>query len=120
MMTNEAIAKQLKSVYQTKETCAPIADVMETKTIQTAYDIQEINTKKWIVEGRKVVGCKIGLTSPAVQKLLGVDQPDFGVLYDDMIYLDGQEINMDLLIQPKVEAEIAIVLKSDLSKEKHI
>jgi 2-keto-4-pentenoate hydratase len=118
-MTNQEIADTIYRVYETKNPCSPIIDSMEEKSVEDAYKIQEINTNRWLEEGKQIVGRKIGLTSPAVQKQLGVDQPDFGILFSDMTYGSNEIINFSKLVQPKAEAEIAIVLKNDLNKSKH-
>ncbi|MCF8373932.1 MAG: fumarylacetoacetate hydrolase family protein [Bacteroidales bacterium] len=115
----QEIADILYGVYESKTPCGPIADFMESKSIEEAYKIQDINTNRWISEGRTITGRKIGLTSPAVQKQLGVDQPDFGILFADMAYNSGETVDYSKLVQPKAEAEIALVLKKDLNKSKH-
>lgn len=102
---------QRRSIFRVSETHG-IAGLAQ------AYQVAEINTKARLAEpGRRVVGLKVGLTSRAVQQQLGVDQPDFGVLFDDMEHLDGDAIPMARLIQPKVEAEVALVVGADLAGE---
>ena len=80
----------------------------------TAYAIQSTNTDHWIAAGRRMVGRKIGLTAKAVQAQLGVDQPDYGVLFDDMAVPDGGTLDPARTLQPKAEAEVALVLARDL------
>lgn len=79
-----------------------------------AYAIQRINRDRRQRGGDRVVGRKIGLTSRAVQQQLGVDAPDYGNLWARGAYGDGDEVRLDSLIQPKVEAEVALVLGRDL------
>ena len=89
---------------------APIRRECESATIEDAYAIQSANTERWVRDGRVVVGAKTGLTSKAVQKQLGVSQPDFGILFADMAVEDGAVIEPGRLLQPKVEAEVAFVM----------
>ena len=84
-------------------------------TIEHAYAIQQVLTTRRLAAGERLIGKKIGVTSQAVMTMLGVDQPDFGVLTDAMQYRDGSPIAMSGLIQPKAETEIAFRLKHDLN-----
>jgi 2-keto-4-pentenoate hydratase len=92
----------------------PVRDVLGRSDIGLAYEVQNVLTSARLARGAQVVGRKIGLTSPAVQRQLGVDQPDFGVLFDDMALRSGCEVDVSTLIAPKVEAEVAFVLSADL------
>ena len=85
-----------------------------TLTAEDAYGIQLANVKKRQAGGEKIAGMKVGLTAKAIQKMLGVDQPDFGHLFASMRVEDGGEIAASDLIQPRAEAEIGIILKSPL------
>lgn len=95
----------------------PIRDRLAAGDLDAAYAIQELNTQRCLKAGRRLVGRKIGLTSLAVQKQLNVDQPDYGMLFADMAMPDGLEIPVGLLMQAKVEAEIAFVMGRDLDTD---
>lgn len=111
------IAQRLRAAYRTGEPVAPIRDLLGTGDVDAAYAIQELSTENWLAAGRRLVGRKIGLTSVAVQKQLGVDQPDFGMLFADMAVCDGEPVAQGRVLQAKVEAEIAFVLERDLTME---
>ena len=125
-MTTTSI-EELAALLATAEADrAPVPPIRETVTasgakdlIAAAYAIQNLNVQRRVAEGGRVVGRKIGLTSLAVQKQLGVDSPDFGTLFADMAFGDAEEIPLVRTLQPKVEAEVALILECDLSFEKH-
>ncbi len=109
----EEAAQLLRAAYSSGA-IAPLRDYLAPTDAAAAYTVQEINTRLWEAEGRRIVGRKAGLTAKAVQQQLGVDQPDFGVLFDDMRVDDGGTLDPAKCLQPKAEAEIAFVLGSDL------
>ncbi|WP_439664334.1 2-keto-4-pentenoate hydratase [Lentzea sp. HUAS TT2] len=106
-------AERLATAAREKVPCAPVRDLIGEAE---AYAVQQHNVARRVADGAVVVGRKIGLTSPAVQRQLGVDRPDFGVLLDDMAYEDGDELPVSGLLQPKIEAELAFVLRADLTE----
>lgn len=112
-MAYETAARRLRDAYA-GEGVAPLRDLLEPTDADGAYAVQTINTRFWESQGRRIVGRKAGLTAKAVQAQLGVDQPDFGVLFDDMRIADGGNLDPARTIQPKAEAEIAFVLGADL------
>jgi 2-keto-4-pentenoate hydratase len=109
----EALAAALRDAYAGTP-ILPLREHLPAGDVDAAYAVQEANTSYWEAEGRRVVGCKIGLTSPVVQKQLGVDRPDFGVLFADMAVGEGEPIAVGRVLQPKIEAEIALILEKDL------
>ena len=116
-----ALSLAAEALYESRSSRVPIAPISRTfgiTDVQDAYAVASLNTIRHQAAGHRVVGKKVGLTSVAVQKQLGVDQPDFGVLFNDMEYLNGQDIPFDRLLQPKVEAEVAFVVAKDLSEAK--
>ena len=115
MTDHAAIARRLRDAY-TAGPVPPLRDALEPTDAAGAYAVQRINTDHWQQAGRRIVGRKIGLTAKAVQAQLGVDQPDYGVLFDDMAVENGGSLAASRTIQPKAEAEIALVLGRDLFK----
>lgn len=119
-MSTQQLAEAAATLRQATASGTFIAPLRETYShldAQGAYAIQRLNVEARLREGRRIVGCKIGLTSRAVQAQLGVDQPDFGVLFDDMGYGHAEPVPARVLHQPKVEAEIAFVMGRDLPGE---
>ncbi|WP_391557452.1 2-keto-4-pentenoate hydratase [Robertmurraya sp.] len=92
----------------------PLTILDPSLSVTEAYHIQLENIQMKVEQGQKIIGKKIGLTSLAMQKLLGVDEPDYGHLLDSMEVTNGGRISIEKVLQPKVEAELAFVLKKDL------
>ncbi len=116
----EAAAEALWAASSSGVPCGPVRDVLGTTTdLEAAYAVQRINLERAIAGGRRVSGRKIGLTSAAVQEQLGVDQPDYGTLFVDMEVADGVDLDGSRLLQPRAEAEVALVLERDLDREEH-
>jgi 2-keto-4-pentenoate hydratase len=107
-------ARALREAEASKVPCPPLRETFPALDVDLAYRVQAENTRLALGERGRVVGRKIGLTSKAVQAQLGVSQPDFGTLRADMCAGDGEEIAWGRLMQPKAEAEIAVVLGRDL------
>ena len=110
----QAVAARLRKAEETGVAIAPIRDDIAAGGVEAAYAVQKANTAHHLKKGRRLVGRKIGLTSKSVQKQLGVDSPDFGMLFADMALYDGEEVALGRVLQPKAEAEVALVLERDL------
>jgi 2-keto-4-pentenoate hydratase len=108
--------QKILDAYETGKPIAPVRD--RIRGVSDAYAVQQASVDIWLKRGRKIAGQKIGLTAKAVQTQLGVDEPDFGVLFADMILDDGAEVARGRVLQPRIEGELAFVLKSDLAGER--
>lgn len=116
-MNPETITALGDELYDALRACR-VVDPLTTRypevTIEDAYRIQQRLNARRVAAGETVIGKKIGVTSKAVMNMLGVWQPDFGLLTDAMVYNEGEAIPANTLIQPKAEGEIAFILKRDL------
>jgi 2-keto-4-pentenoate hydratase len=110
-------ADRLIAAAAAAKQCEPVREILGDHDIAAAYTVQRLLTEDSIARGRRIVGHKIGLTSPAVQRQLGVDQPDSGVLFDDMRVSHRSTVKVNGLLQPKVEAEVAFILSADLDDD---
>jgi len=108
------IARQLIEAEDNRKAIDPITDNHPSISIEDAYKIQLKVVGLKQQRGQVIVGKKIGLTSKRMQDLLGVYEPDYGHILDRMVVFEGQPMSLSELIQPKVEAEIAFILKKDL------
>ena len=106
-------ADRLHQAAATGKPCPPVRDLIGEHDIDAAYAVQEALTATRAATTR-IVGRKIGLTSDSVRSQFGVFRPDFGTLFADMGYATGEPVPLSRLLQPRVEAEIAFVLKNDL------
>jgi 2-keto-4-pentenoate hydratase len=109
------LADQLWQADRTAVPIAPLTDQHPELVIEDAYAIQSHNIQRRVAAGARVRGRKVGLTSRPMQQLLGVDEPDYGVILDDMLIEDGDPIDLSRLVQPRIEAELAFVMERDLA-----
>lgn len=110
----EKWAAHLAEAEKNRLGVAPLTALNPEITIEEAYQVQLQTIEGKVTAGEKIVGKKIGLTSLAMQQMLGVNQPDYGHLLDGMMIDNGGEIATNQVLQPKVEGEIAFILKNDL------
>jgi 2-keto-4-pentenoate hydratase len=116
-VTAAAALDRLTAARASGRPCPPVRTLLPAGDTAAAYAVQAAWVAAQTAAGERIVGRKIGLTSPAVQAQLGVDQPDFGTLLSGMDCAPGEPIDTSRLLQPKIEAEVAFVLARDLDGE---
>ncbi|MBF6633739.1 MAG: 2-keto-4-pentenoate hydratase, partial [Planococcus sp. (in: Bacteria)] len=114
MMDIQAAVEKLAQAEKNKAPIAPFTSSAEAISVGDAYQIQLLQIQEKVKQGAEIKGMKVGLTSKVMQDMFNVDTPDYGHILDSMIYGQGSSINVEQFIQPKVEFEIAFVLKKDL------
>jgi 2-keto-4-pentenoate hydratase len=110
-----ALAAELLEAYRTREAVEPLSGRFPDLGVDGAYAVQLAQVDTWLAGGATIVGHKVGLTSKAMQELLGIDQPDYGHLLDGMRYESGAEIPAGRFLQPRAEPEIAFHLRERLA-----
>ncbi len=113
----QGLATSLRDAARERQPIAPVREALADMGVQGAYAVQDINTAYYLESGRRLTGRKIGLTSKCVQQQRGVGAPDFGMLFADMELAPDEEVALGRVLQPKVEAEVAVVLERDLKHE---
>lgn len=111
----QAIAARLQQAEETRTQFRALSIDYPEMTIDDAYAVQQAWIDLKLAQGRRVTGHKIGLTSRAMQLAVGIDEPDFGALLDDMFYANGARIPFDRFIEPRIEVELAFVLHTTLT-----
>ena len=118
MLTDEQIrdaAHRLQEAETSRQQIGHLSRQYPGITIEDAYRVQDAWVSHKLAQGRRVYGHKIGLTSRAMQKSSNINEPDYGVLLDDMVFAEGSEIPAGRFIVPRVEVELAFLLDKDLS-----
>lgn len=111
---SEATVEALLEAYETKKPITPLTTTNPQITVDEAYRIQLAQIDKRLEQGDVIVGKKIGLTSKVMQNMFNVTEPDYGHILASMVLADGDEVPLSTMIQPKIEFEIAFVLKEDV------
>jgi len=118
VQSEQVLSELADELWQAEQTCVPVEPLTKRHPdleIEDAYAIQSLNIDRHVALGAQVCGRKVGLTSLPMQELLGVKEPDYGVLLDHMFVEEGDEVALDRLLQPRIEAELAFVMEHDLA-----
>lgn len=112
--THDKAAAALFDAEQSRQQIGLLSKDHPEWAMEDAYAVQAALVKRKLASGRRIIGWKIGLTSKAMQDALKINIPDSGILFDDMLFETGAKVPKSRFIQPRIEAEIAFIMKSDL------
>jgi 2-keto-4-pentenoate hydratase len=107
-------ARALYDARRTRRAIEPFTDADPDLTMADGYAVQRELTRMLLDDGDRIVGYKVGLTSKPMQRMIGVDSPDYGPVLASTVYRDGDAVPLDRFIQPRIEAEIVFVLGAAL------
>src|SRR6185437_13406592 len=111
----QTIADELAEATRTRTPIPLLSARYPEMEVEDSYAVQNLWADRQTAAGRRIVGRKIGLTSKAMQAATGITEPDYGVVFDDMVLDTGCSVPWDQYTHPRVEVELAFVLKKDLS-----
>jgi 2-keto-4-pentenoate hydratase len=114
VQAREQLAADLAQAERSREPIAPPTAAHPEIDVVDAYEIQLINIRERVAEGARVVGHKVGLSSEAMQKMMGVDEPDYGHLLDEMQVFEDKPVKAANYLYPRVEVEVGFILAEDL------
>lgn len=112
--TRDELAADLAQAERSGEPIAPLTAAYPEIDVVDAYEIQLINIRQRVAEGARVLGHKVGLSSLAIQQMMGVDEPDYGHLLDEMQLFEDTPVKANRYLYPRVEVEVGFVLNADL------
>jgi len=112
--TRDELAADLAQAERSREPIAPLTAAYPDIDIVDAYEIQLINIRQRVAEGARVLGHKVGLSSKAMQQMMGVDEPDYGHLLDEMQVFEDTPVKAGRYLLPRVEVEVGFILAEDL------
>jgi 2-keto-4-pentenoate hydratase len=112
--TCDELAADLAQAERSREPIAPLTAAYPDIDVVDAYEIQLINIRQRVAEGARVVGHKVGLSSKAMQQMMGVDEPDYGHLLDEMQVFEHTPVKAARYLYPRVEVEVGFILSEDL------
>lgn len=112
--TRDELAAELAQAERSREPIAPLTAAHPDIDVVDAYEIQLINIRQRVAEGARVLGHKVGLSSKAIQQMMGVDEPDYGHLLDEMQLFEDTPVRAGRYLWPRVEVEVGFILNADL------